>query len=186
MPATDPAATAHRALLCNCFAVRKAARRVTQLYDQHMAPLGLRAAQFSVLSHLRRLGPLAIGELAAEMAMDRTTMGRALRPLEREGLVAIGPGRDGRTRALSLTDAGLAKLREAVAAWKAAQRQFEAAYGADEAAALRAALGRVVAALPVAGTGEEAGAGIDKDRTVAGAATNPVAAGAGREPVAGA
>ena len=57
---------------CNCFALRSAARHVTQLYDQFLAPSGLRATQFSILAKLRRLGPLTINELAKNMVTDRT------------------------------------------------------------------------------------------------------------------
>lgn len=128
---------------CNCFAIRSAARQTSQFYDRYLARAGLRTTQFSVLSMLSRHGPLAIGELAARMAMDRTTTGRALRPLEREGLVTIGPGRDGRTRALSLTEAGGAKLKEAAGLWREAQGAFEELYGAAEAAELRRALDRL-------------------------------------------
>lgn len=135
------------AISCNCAAIRQAARHVTQLYDQRLAPAGLRTTQFSVLARLDRLGPLAINELAARLVMDRTTMGRALRPLEREGLVAIGPGRDGRTRALSVTPAGRQRLAEAAPLWREAQRAFESGYGASEAADLRASLARLVAAV---------------------------------------
>lgn len=129
--------------LCNCFAIRRAARHVSQLYDQHLAPSGLRTTQFSVLVRLARGGPLAIGKLAAAMTMDRTTMGRALRPLEREGLVEIGPGCDGRTRGLTLTEAGRARLKAAAPLWRDAQADFETRYGPAEAAALREALARV-------------------------------------------
>lgn len=128
---------------CNCFAIRSAARQASQFYDRHLAPSGLRTTQFSVLANLARGGPLAINELANLMAMDRTTTGRALRPLEREGLVVIGPGRDGRTRALSLTEAGRTRVREAVPLWREAQVAFEGRYGVPEAEALRAALMRV-------------------------------------------
>lgn len=128
---------------CNCFAIRSAARHASQFYDRHLAASGLRTTQFSVLANLRRAGSLSINELAAAMAMDRTTMGRALRPLEREGLVAIGPGRDGRTRSLSLTEPGRARLGEAAALWSEAQTAFERAYGPAEAASLREALARV-------------------------------------------
>ncbi|HMO27953.1 MarR family winged helix-turn-helix transcriptional regulator [Enterovirga sp.] len=128
---------------CNCFAIRAAARQTSQFYDRHLAPSGLRTTQFSVLANLRRSGPLAINELASLLAMDRTTMGRALRPLEREGLVEIGPGRDGRTRALSLTEAGRARLRLAAPLWREAQAAFEARYGVAEAAVLREALKRL-------------------------------------------
>src|SRR3984957_16630488 len=74
---------------CNCLAVRQAARRVTQFYDQFLAPSGLRTTQFSMLAKLRRFGPMTINALAAAMVMDRTTLGRALRPLQRGGLVAL-------------------------------------------------------------------------------------------------
>jgi DNA-binding MarR family transcriptional regulator len=128
---------------CNCFAIRAAARQASQFYDRHLAPSGLRTTQFSVLANLARGGPLAINELASRMAMDRTTMGRALRPLEREGLVVIGPGKDGRTRALGLTEAGRSRLREAAPLWREAQDAFEERFGSREAEALRTALQRV-------------------------------------------
>jgi len=129
---------------CNCLAIRQAARQVTQLYDRHLAAADLRATQFSVLARLDRRGPLAIHELAASMVMDRTTMGRALQPLERDGLIAVEPGRDARTRMLRLTGAGKRRLTKAVALWRRAQAEFESAYGSSEAARLRAALARVV------------------------------------------
>ena len=68
---------------CNCFAVRSAARHVTQLYDQLLAPVGLRVTQFSILARLRSRGPLTINALAEDMVMDRTTLGRNIQPLER-------------------------------------------------------------------------------------------------------
>lgn len=128
---------------CTCFAVRQAARRVTNLYDAHLAPAGLRITQYAVLSHLARLGPQAINALAARMGTDRTTMGRTVRPLARAGLVEIAAGRDGRTRALTLTEPGRRRLQDAQPLWRAAQEAFDARYGADEAAALRASLRRV-------------------------------------------
>lgn len=134
---------------CTCMAVRQAARQVTQLYDHHLAAFGLRISQYGILSTLDRRGPLSINELAARMVMDRTTMGRALRPLERDGLVVIAPGRDGRTRALQVTPLGRERLARARPGWQAAQAAFEARYGADEAAALRRQLGLAVAAARV-------------------------------------
>jgi DNA-binding MarR family transcriptional regulator len=137
---------------CTCLSLRQAARQVSQFYDRCLAPTGLRTTQFSVLAHLDRLGPVGIGELAAALVTDRTTMGRALRPLERDGLVAIGPGRDGRTRALRLTEAGRARLEAARPYWREGQAAFEASFGAQESEALRALMGRVVAACPGDGT----------------------------------
>ena len=65
-----------RSYECNCLAARQAARHITQLYDQFLMPVGLRTTQFSILARLERLGPLTINALAAELVMDRTTMGR--------------------------------------------------------------------------------------------------------------
>ena len=66
---------------CNCFAVRSAARHVTQFYDQLLAPTGLRTTQFSILAKLKRLGPLTINAFAKATVMDRTTLGRNILPL---------------------------------------------------------------------------------------------------------
>ena len=77
---------------CTCLAVRQAARHVTQLYDQHLAAVGLRTTQFSILVKLKRLGPATINALAEEMVMDRTTLGRNILPLERDGLISVGAG----------------------------------------------------------------------------------------------
>src|SRR5262245_26473551 len=74
---------------CNCFIVRSAARQVTQLYDQFLAPVGLHVTQFSILAKLKRLGPMTINALAKEMIMDRTTLGRNVLPLERDWLIKI-------------------------------------------------------------------------------------------------
>jgi DNA-binding MarR family transcriptional regulator len=76
---------------CNCFAVRAAARHVTQSYDQFLAPTGLRTTQFSILAKLKRKGPLTINALAEDMVMDRTTLGRNILPLERDGLIRVEP-----------------------------------------------------------------------------------------------
>ena len=138
-----PVQTGSAALMpapCHCLAVRQAARYVTQIYDRHLAEAGLRATQYAVLAVLDRTGPLAVNELARHLVMDRTATGRALRPLERAGLVHIGAG----TRALSLTEAGSARLRAARALWSRAQAAFEAEYGAVEADALRLSLAGVV------------------------------------------
>src|SRR5947209_17853830 len=78
---------------CNCLALRQAARHVSQFYDQHLAPTGLRTTQFSILAKLKRLGPMTINALARELVMDRTTLGRTMLPLERDGLITIKDGR---------------------------------------------------------------------------------------------
>jgi DNA-binding MarR family transcriptional regulator len=135
---------------CNCLALRQAARHLSQLYDKHLASSGLKTSQYSILAKLNRLGPLSIVELAKSMVMDRTTLGRAIRPLERDRLLTIGAGGDGRTRSLRLTPAGQARLKAAAVKWRDAQKEFELAYGVPDAADLRTALRRVVS-----GTGVE-------------------------------
>ena len=130
---------------CNLLALRQAARHASQLYDSHLAKTGLRGTQYSILSRLNRLGPLSINELAKAMVMDRTTLGRAVRPLERDKLLTIAAGEDARIRRLKLTAAGQAKVKAAAALWREAQKEFELAYGVPEAAELRTALRRVIA-----------------------------------------
>ena len=132
---------------CNCLALRQAARHLSQVYDRHLAETGLRGTQYSILSKLGRLGPTPIGKLADSMVMERTALGRALRPLERDKLVTVGAGADKRTSSVALTGAGQARLKAAALRWKEAQRAFEAAFGAADAAALRATLARVVQAV---------------------------------------
>jgi DNA-binding MarR family transcriptional regulator len=132
--------------LCNCLALRQAARHVTQYYDQFLGPAGLRATQFSILARLQRLGPMTISTLAADLVMDRTTLGRNLQPLEREGLVTIVKGRtDRRSREIRLTDTGAARLRTAIEGWVKAQAGFEAVFGEDRSSELRELLHAVSA-----------------------------------------
>jgi DNA-binding MarR family transcriptional regulator len=130
---------------CVCLAVRQAARHVTQFYDQFLAPSGLRTTQFSVLAKLKRQGPMTINTLASDLVMDRTTLGRNILPLEREGLIAIQTGRsDRRSKELHLTEAGATRLRTAVKGWVEAQRRFEVAFGRKRTPELRALLHEVV------------------------------------------
>ncbi len=130
---------------CNCAAVRSAARHVTQLYDQFLAPIGLRVTQFSILAKLKRLGPLTINALARDMVTDRTTLGRNIQPLERDGLIRIEPtASDRRAKEVHLTKAGERRLQEAYKAWAQAQTRFEMTFGTAKAAELRSLLRAVV------------------------------------------
>jgi DNA-binding MarR family transcriptional regulator len=131
---------------CNCFAVRSAARHVTQFYDQLLAPTGLRTTQYSVLAKLKRLGPLTINALAKAMLTDRTTLGRNILPLERDGLIRIEQGAsDRRAKELHLTTVGEKRLQGARHAWSRAQAKFETSFGPKRAETLRALLRAVVA-----------------------------------------
>src|ERR1700679_2341964 len=129
---------------CNCLALRQAARHVTQFYDQFLALSGLRTTQYSILARLQRKGAMTVNALAAELVMDRTTLGRNILPLQRDGLIAVGPGQsDRRSKELRLTDAGAARIRGAMKAWREAQARFETAFGAKRAKELRALLHEV-------------------------------------------
>ena len=131
---------------CTCLAVRQAARHVTQFYEQYLAGTGLRSTQYSILSRLKRTGPLSINALAAAMVMDRTTLGRNMLPLERDGLIAIEPdAADRRSKALRLTERGLKVQRAASKQWAKAQADFEKLYGPQRTLDLRALLGAVTA-----------------------------------------
>jgi DNA-binding MarR family transcriptional regulator len=131
---------------CNCFAARSAARHVTQLYDQFLAPVGLHVTQFSILAKLKRLGPMTINALAKEMVMDRTTLGRNVLPLERDGLIRIeASASDGRAKELHLTKTGDKRLLAGREAWERAQARFDSRFGAKRAADFRAMLRAVVA-----------------------------------------
>jgi DNA-binding MarR family transcriptional regulator len=131
---------------CNCYSVRAAARHVSQFYDQVLAPTGLRTTQFSILAKLKRKGPLTINALAADMVMDRTTLGRNILPLQRDGLITVEPdAADRRAKTLRLTKAGEKRFQAARERWLVAQARFETVFGATRAANLRALLGAVTA-----------------------------------------
>jgi DNA-binding MarR family transcriptional regulator len=122
----------------DCFAIRQAARYVSHIYDKHLAQVGLTTTQFSILTRLKRLGPLTASQLAEAMVMERTTMVRAIQPLQRDGLVVSAPSEvDRRALSISLTELGVQKHASAVAPWNAAQEEFEQRFGAERAASLR-------------------------------------------------
>src|SRR6202790_5095182 len=119
---------------CNCLALRQATRYITQFYDRYLAAAGLRTTQYGILSRLKRHGPMSINTLAAELVVDRTTLGRNIRPLERDELIAIeSDPSDGRSKILRLTKAGDARFQRAQKRWAEAQRTFECAFGGTQA-----------------------------------------------------
>ena len=131
---------------CTATALRKASRRITQLYDEALAPSGLRSTQYAVLSELQRRGPQppSLQALADALVMDRSALGHTLRPLERDGLVALRTDLDdARRRQIALTAEGLARFTEAKSLWAVAQRRFHRLFGAAEAQALRDTLLRI-------------------------------------------
>ena len=135
---------------CNVTALRKATRRVSQLYDAMLAPTGLRSTQRAILVNIARQGSPTMSELAAALVLDRSALNHNLKPLERDGLlrVVVDPD-DRRSRRIQLSKRGEAKLRQSLEAWEQAQQRFEAVFGAKESAALRASL-QLIASLDFA------------------------------------
>ena len=126
---------------CNCTALRKATRRISQLYDTALAPSGLKTTQRAILAQIARSEPATVGRLAEALVMDAGALAHTLKPLERERLiaVAIDPS-DRRNRMIKLTRLGRARLAESDALWAKAQTGFEAAFGRVKLEVLRQAL----------------------------------------------
>lgn len=143
MPAkakTDPGLS-----VCTCLRLRKAARRVSLIYDQHLEPMGLTVTQFGLLAQLSAFDGIGIGDLAEKLIMDPTTLTRNLRPLERGGLVVFAADPDDRrARRLHLTQHGRDAFGLAMPAWRRAQRQVEASFGPAATSALNATLDRML------------------------------------------
>ncbi|WP_179401318.1 MarR family winged helix-turn-helix transcriptional regulator [Burkholderia guangdongensis] len=126
---------------CNCFALRQAARFATQIYERHLSAVGVTPAQFSILARLSRQRDVLMSDLADAMVMDRTTLLRALKPLQRDGLVEAAPSEsDARAHSLNLTKEGQRIFGKAKIAWKAAQDEFESTFGRTRSKALRGEL----------------------------------------------
>ncbi len=107
---------------CACFNVRKAARAITRFYDSVLEPSGIQGTQFSLLTVAHLAGELPITETADRLGVDRTTLTRNLKVLETRGFIAVGPGKDGRTKSIQLTTAGREALMKALPYWKKAQQ----------------------------------------------------------------
>lgn len=119
---------------CTALRFRKAARRVSQIYDGFLAPYGLTITQFGLLAHISRLDGTTIGALAAELVMDPTTLTRNLRPLQQRGLVTLRPSKhDKRQRELRLSEVGRKTLHDARPGWQDAQKHIAEVLGADHA-----------------------------------------------------
>ena len=114
---------------CACHKVRMAARAVTRAYDDALRPVGLRATQLAVLVAIAVEGATSISALAKFMIMDRSTLTRNLRPLEKEGLVAVGLEGWRRSRTLEVTEKGRSRLGEALPLWKQAQETLRRKLG---------------------------------------------------------
>jgi DNA-binding MarR family transcriptional regulator len=126
---------------CNCFAVRKAARRISRLYDDVLQPTGLRVTQFLILAALAKVESASVNDLAERLDLERTAMGKTLGPIDRDGLIRIEPSRhDGRIRLVSLAPKGRRALQDAVPLWRQAQQRLADLNGEEWMAGLRSSL----------------------------------------------
>jgi DNA-binding MarR family transcriptional regulator len=121
---------------CSNFKLRQLLRRVGQHYDQELALAGLKTTQYSLLSHVFKLGPIRPHDLALAMTLEASTLTRNLQPLIQAGWVTLGAGADGRSRLVHITDAGRAKRAEAQPHWRAAQQALNQRLGVDRVLAL--------------------------------------------------
>lgn len=120
------------ATTCACMNIRRASRVITQLYDEALQPSGLLVGQFTVLVVLALRGSATITGLAQDLVMDRTTLTRNLKPLEKRGLIQVVPGQDRRTRVIGLTEAGQAALNQALPLWDKIQSQVVEQLGSEQ------------------------------------------------------
>jgi DNA-binding MarR family transcriptional regulator len=141
----EPTSLSDASAGCVCFHLRRSARTVTQFYDHTLAPSGLRATQFTLMTVVRRTGGLPFSSLADVLGMDRTTLTRNLRPLEREGLLKIESGSDRRVRLVRLTCLGERKQSEAQPLWAKAHARVTEGIGEKTWRSLQKELSRTIA-----------------------------------------
>jgi DNA-binding MarR family transcriptional regulator len=123
--------------ICYCAAVRAAARKTTALYDEALEPAGVNLAQYSLMRNIERAGTASLTELGRMAELDRSTVGRNVKVLQRLRLVRLTPAKDQREAAVKLTAAGQEALRRGAPLWEAAQRRVETVLGAGGAEQLR-------------------------------------------------
>lgn len=134
-------------LHCTAAAIRRAARRTTQLYDEALKPLGLKLTQYSLLSNIAALDRPTITQLANHLMMDRTTLTRNLAPLRAGGWVQLGAGADKRSRAIILTPDGEEILKASRPVWQRAEVALRTKAGEARTRELRRLLDEVAAAM---------------------------------------
>ncbi len=125
---------------CLDYNLRKASRIAAQHYEEVMKPCGLRNTQFTLIVATSLMGKPQISDLAKVLAMDRTTVSRNLKPLQRDGLLSIVPGEDKRSRHIVLTEAGKQRLVQAIPLWQQAHQSLQQKVGLENAQQLLATL----------------------------------------------
>jgi DNA-binding MarR family transcriptional regulator len=116
---------------CYCTALRKAARRMTSLYDDALAPVGVNIAQFSLLRNVARSETVSLTDLGQQIELDRSTVGRNVKVLVKAGLLNLSKGKDQREAMLALTDNGRKVLADGAPLWEAVQGKVERALGSN-------------------------------------------------------
>ena len=122
---------------CACFNVRKVSRQLSQLYDHALEPSGLKNTQFTMLAVASEAGPISITNLSRLLDLDRTTLTRNLRIMEREGLIAVGSGKDARSKIVTLSAKGRSRLSQATPLWRSAQAKILKRFGRNRWDSLR-------------------------------------------------
>jgi DNA-binding MarR family transcriptional regulator len=130
---------------CACEGLRRAARAVSKIYAGAFAGLGLTATQLAILVATRLHGPVPLSRLAEGLGLDRTSLYRAVRPLERKGYLQTLAGRTERERIATVTAKGERLLQEALPIWESTQRRFVDALGARTWLTLASAMKQVLA-----------------------------------------
>ncbi|MDB5944219.1 MAG: transcriptional regulator, MarR family-like protein [Ramlibacter sp.] len=140
---------------CTNMKLRQLVRRVAQHYDAEVGKSGLRGTQYSLLSHVAKLGPIRPGDLAREMKIDASTLTRNLKPLIDAGWVTLDAGADGRSRLVNATPAGRDKRQEAQRRWRVAQEGINRTLGLQRVVALHGLIDECMELLSPLSTGED-------------------------------
>lgn len=132
---------------CTNFKLRQLTRRVTRHFDAELAKAGLKTTQYSLLSHVLRMGPLRPVDLARAMGVMPSTLTRNLQPMLAAGWLTMGEGADARSRLISLTEAGREKRAQAQRSWRSAQTSLNAVLGEARVLALHTLIDESMALL---------------------------------------
>lgn len=133
---------------CNCLNIRRASQAVTEVYDEFLAPSNLKIGQFSLLKHINQLGPISVSDLALIIRLDRTTLVRNLKPLEKSGFVEDISIEGARNRQLKLTNKGIETYKYAEELWEKAQSFLEEYLGKDNIDTFTTLLSKIEALVP--------------------------------------
>ncbi len=143
---------------CTNLRLRQLMRRVAQHYDVEMVKAGLKTTQYSLLSHVLKLGPVRPGDLAKSMKVSASTLTRNLKPLMDAGWLVVAAGSDARSRSVAITPAGRAKREEARQRWKVAQNSLNQLLGATRVLALHSLINESLELLTPIDVSAESGA----------------------------